>query len=341
MKKEIFAICDPELSYVQKLMEVIQKRQGSVFEVQAFTNVNSLCEFASEHPIALLLISGQVICESVQKLPIERIMILSEGERLEQLESYPCIYKYQASDLLIAEIMGSYAAEKKTAPYSIMKKHKKMIGVYSPVRRAGKTSFALTLGQILAKNQSVLYLNMENYSGFAELLDKEFAADLSDLMYFVKRGYGSLVHKLQGMVQSIQKLDYVPPALSPFDLRSVTCEEWMTLLREIESYSTYEIVILDLDETIDGFLNLLSLCDVIYMPVDEDVISIAKIHQYEKLIQLGGYEALLEKTKKLKLSLHHSVTVREHYIEQLVWGDFGEYVRQIIREEEGNGTTAK
>ena len=38
--------------------------------------------------------------------------------------------------------------------------------VYSPVKRCGKTCFALTLGQILAKRQSVLYLNLEECAGF-------------------------------------------------------------------------------------------------------------------------------------------------------------------------------
>ena len=35
-------------------------------------------------------------------------------------------------------------------------------------------SFALTLGQILAKERAVLYLNMEEYSGFEELMGKGF-----------------------------------------------------------------------------------------------------------------------------------------------------------------------
>lgn len=333
MRKDIFAVCDLEASYALRLMEFIQEKQGASFEVQAFTNVKSLCEFAKKHEISLLLISAQAMCREVREMQIEKIMILSEGEVLEELGDYPCIYKYQASDSLISEVLGYYAAEKRTAPQALLKKDMRCIAVYSPVKRALKTSFALTLGQILARDRRVLYINLESYSGFSWLIGKDSAADVADLMYFVKRGYGSLVYKLQGIVQSIGNLDYIPPALSPMDIRSVLCEEWLALLGEIESYSVYDVVILDFDETVDGFLEILRHCGVIYMPVREDGLSAAKLAQYEKLLELAGYRELAEKTRKLKLPFHNSFGSGVHYAEQLVWSELGDFTRKLLRED--------
>jgi len=238
LKKDIFAICDPEAAYALRLTEFIQERQGTAFEIHAFTNVKSLCEFAAGHEVSLLLISTRAMCREVRELPIEKIVILSEGEILEELSEYSCIYKYQASDSLVAEVMEDYAAERRT-PQALLKKDMCCIAIYSPIKRVLKTSFALTLGQLLAKDRKVLYLNMESCSGFSRLMEKEFTADISDLMYFIKRDGGSLVYKLQGIVQSLGNLDYVPPALSPMDIRSVECKEWLSLLEEVESYSTY------------------------------------------------------------------------------------------------------
>lgn len=59
MKKSIFAVCDLEASYAYNLMEAIDERQGMSFEVQAFTNVESLISYARERHIELLLISGR------------------------------------------------------------------------------------------------------------------------------------------------------------------------------------------------------------------------------------------------------------------------------------------
>ena len=45
------------------------------------------------------------------------------------------------------------------------------MGVYSPVSRCGKSALALTLAQALGRNFSVLYMNLEEYSGFSRLVD--------------------------------------------------------------------------------------------------------------------------------------------------------------------------
>ena len=62
MKKSIFAVCDLEASYAYNLMEAIDERQGMSFEVQAFTNVESLISYARERHIELLLISAAAMC---------------------------------------------------------------------------------------------------------------------------------------------------------------------------------------------------------------------------------------------------------------------------------------
>ena len=81
-----------------------------------------------------------------------------------------------------------------------------------------KTSFALTLGQILAKERAVLYLNLEEYSGFEEMLGKGFAQNLSDLLYFVRQENGNLIYKMNSMVQTINNLDFIPPVRTPEDI---------------------------------------------------------------------------------------------------------------------------
>ena len=81
MKKSIFAVCDLEASYAYNLMEAIDERQGMSFEVQAFTNVESLISYARERHIELLLISAAAMCGELLKLSIGKIMILSEGEK--------------------------------------------------------------------------------------------------------------------------------------------------------------------------------------------------------------------------------------------------------------------
>lgn len=112
-----------------------------------------------------------------------------------------------------------------------IKKTTEIIGIFSPLGRCLKTSFALTLGQILAKERAVLYLNMEEYSGFEELMGKGFAHNLSDLLYYVRQDNQNLLYKMNSMIQTINNLDYVPPVQMPADIRTTAWQDWERLFR--------------------------------------------------------------------------------------------------------------
>ena len=89
MKKSIFAVCDLEASYAYNLMEAIDERQGMSFEVQAFTNVESLISYARERHIELLLISAAAMCGELLKLSIGKIMICQKEKRKRSSRTTP------------------------------------------------------------------------------------------------------------------------------------------------------------------------------------------------------------------------------------------------------------
>ncbi|MDO4323006.1 MAG: hypothetical protein Q4C61_10810 [Lachnospiraceae bacterium] len=334
MKKSIFAVCDLEASYACNLMDYLNEKRTTPFEVQAFTNVESLQSFAKDNEIEILLISTRAMCNEIRDLPISRTIILSEGETLQDLEEYPFIYKYQSSDQILSEVM-EYYAELNPRPYILGSvAHKtKLYGIYSPVGRSRRTSFALTLGEILAETKQVLYLNFEEFAGFEELFQTKCRADLSDLIYFSRQKENGFIFRLNSVIQTFHGLQYVPPAISPADIRDVSGSEWMEFLQDIMNYCDYDVIILDLSEQVDELFQILKSCDRIYMPVQEDMISQAKIAQYEKLIQMLDLQEVLDKTQKLRLPIQ-TMQKEGDMIQQLVWGEMGDYVRKLLWEEE-------
>lgn len=329
------AVCDLEADYAFSLMEYLNDNNRIPFQIQAFSSPESLCSYREKNLIEVLLISGQAMKEEVRGLGIRNIIMLSEGESLPGMLEYPSVFKYQSSENIIREVMGYYTEEScRQDDSGKCEKRATMIGIYSPVKRTLKTSFALTLGQILAKDKAALYINLEEYSGLSSLLNKEFQNDLSDLMYFVKQGNKNIVQKVAGMVQTLNNLDYLPPAVSPEDLRSITKDEWKRFFEEIGTRSTYERIVIDFGDTADGLFSLLSECQRIYMPVREDAVSAAKIEQYESLMKQTGSEKILDCTRKIKLPYHNSFGLREYYVEQLMWGELGDYVRELVRNDE-------
>ena len=185
MKRNIFAVCDLEVDYALNFMDYMNRKKNIPFEIQAFTSVENLIAYGKQTHIELLLISGRAMCREVRDLDIGKIIILSEGVHPPELDQYPSVYKYQSSSDVLREVMACYGAEKKTVAdqIAVLKKTTEIIGIFSPLGRCLKTSFALTLGQILAKDRAVLYLNLEEYAGFDVLMNRQFDGDISDLMY--------------------------------------------------------------------------------------------------------------------------------------------------------------
>ncbi len=334
MKKEIFAVCDLDASYACNLMEYLNRRRSTPFEVQAFTNVESLKSCAQEHPIEILLISTKAMCNEIRSLPISRTIILSEGEQISDLD-LPFVYKYQSSDQILSEVM-EYYAEDHPQPHILSAggAKTKLYGIYSPIGRTRKTSFALALGEILAESKRVLYLNFEEFAGFEELFQTKYRTDLTDLIYFSRQKEGSLIYKFNSVVQTFHELEYIPPALSPADIREVTAEEWMEFLGELINYREYEVILLDLSGQVDDLFRILNECDRIYMPVLDDMISQAKLRQYEHLLQMLEMDQIREKTIKIRPPVQPLQADAGDLTQQLSWGEMGNYVRRLLWEEE-------
>lgn len=334
MKKHILAICDLEALYACNFMQYMSCKKAVPFEVQAFTSTEKLIETAQKERIEVLLISDRAVDDRIRELPVGQIIILSEGVHDPKLDQYPSIYKYQSSDAVIREVMACYG-ETVSEPMAVtaLKKPVEILGVYSPLGRVLKTSFALTLGQVLAKNRAVLYLNLEEYSGFEQLFQRNFDSNLSDLLYYLKQRQKNLTHRIGQIVESVNNLDYIPPAVSPMDIRSAEYRDWDFLLDELELYSSYEVVILDLGDGVDELFRILDRCNRIYMPVLSDSLSQAKIQQFENLLRLWDAVPVLEKIQKVKPPYHKSFGSRSDYVEQLVWSQLGDYVRKVLREE--------
>ena len=333
-KKSVFAVCDTEMEYARNFMEYLNQKRNIPFEVHAFSSAEMFLEFAKNNETEILLISDKAMKEEIRRYPIRQIIILSEGVHSPVLDRYPAVYKYQSSEKVIREVMACYGVENgvDTSPALLPKKEMRIIGIYSPVGRTQKTSFALTMGQILAKERAVLYLNMESYSGFERLLECSYDRGMSDILYYARQENQGIIYKLGGMVQSMQNLDYLPPAASPMDIQTAKYEEWKWLFQEIEKNSSYEVLILDLGDGVADLYQILDFCNEIYVPIRNDVISAAKMEQFENLLRRWDCQSVLDKMRKIHVPFHTANRTGKAYFEELVWSELGDYVRQILRD---------
>lgn len=296
MGSKSLVICDPEEHYAQALAFYIMNRKGIHFQVQVCSGIEHIQE------ADLLLISDCYSEEDRKNVKAEKVFVLSDRM------SYKCeeetIYKYQTGEQILDEILKQYEdvyAENVLFFSFSQKKNGKIIGVFSPVHRIGKTEYALKLGEDMAASGNVLYLNLELYGGIGGHFEKG-GQTLEDVLYYARQEKGNLGFMLTKVVKRRGNLDYILPAPVSEDIKEIRAEEWIQLLKQIIDQSIYETLILDIDEGIREVYELLNRCSEIHLMTDDTEYSQAKVAQFERELSLLGYEELL--TKIMRKEVH-------------------------------------
>lgn len=327
--RHILAVYDVDPLYAARFADVVNQKETIPFEVVAFRSLERLRAFAAETPIELLLISEGVADEETEAVGAARVVVLSDGGTSGKSD-YPCVYKYQSSGAIVREVMACYGEKQDEIPEIFGRGSARILGVYSPISRCLKTSFAITMGQLLAQEEKVLYLNLEEFSGLSVLLKEEYRSDLSDLLYFYSGGtYNPL--RLKGVVHTFGELDYIPPVRYPEDLDQAGEEAIAGLIRTIAGEDAYGTILVDIGNSRRTAVSVMKLCQVIYMPVKEDAVSQAKLEEFEHYLDQTGNRGLKDRLKRLKLPYHASFGAGGNYLDQLLWGELGDYTRQLLR----------
>lgn len=333
MKTGILAIYDLEVDYANCLMEYISDKRSIPLKTVAFTEKEELLEFASKNYVDILLIAASAMDDNIGQQNIGKIILLSSGNIFSEYIGYSSIYKYQSTENIIREILDYYVEiHKNDGMISIAKGDSEIIGVYSPVRRTGQTTFALTLGQVLSADYSTLYINMEEFAAFDKILGKSYPGDLSDLMYFFRQNPEALPIKLQAVVNNMNGMDYIPPLLFSQDLRNIDTEEWVNLVQKIAMSGTYERIVLDLSSMVKNVFQILDICSSIYMPINDDRISLMKVAAYEEYLLKSDKENIVDRMIKVKLPKTEGDKWDENYMERQIWGELGDFIRKLLRE---------
>ncbi len=313
MDERNLVICDRDIRYADSLGENLSMREDLAIKVYVCSSLEKVKELSEDRQIHLFVVEEGYPYDERKQIAANQVFVLGRG-RVEDIGDDECpVGKYQCADEIIREVFEAYIDKSNENVMRYTRKHKaRMLAVYSPIHRLGKTTFAIALGKECAKKKKVLYLNLEEYAG---IVDRE-GLNMGDILYYMKQGKGNLGIRLQAAVRQMDEMDYLLPIPVAKDLKEVTEKEWEKLLCEISENSVYDVIILDMGESLQGLFKLLMQCDRIYMPVLEDEISQNKLLQYDNNI------------KQLQLEKMERITHRFLMPEQIQ-----EYARARAKEE--------
>lgn len=284
MSEKNLVICDHEIRYAKSLGDNIAERGDLAVKVYVCSSFEHVLEFVKDRRVHIFIVDEQFAYEQRVHVCAKQTFVLTRGKVADLGEEEWAVGKYQCADEIIREVFEFYVDRTKENVMRVMKKERaRLLAVYSPIHRIGKTSFAIALGKELAKKKKVLYLNLEEYSGLEQTKDEEM--NLGDLLYYLKQGNGNLGIRLSSATKQVEKLDIISPIPIVLDLKEITWAEWGTLIEQTVEDSPYEVVILDVGESIQGLFPLLEMCDRVYMPILDDEISTRKVQQFQKNIE--------------------------------------------------------
>ncbi len=322
--KKVFVIAGKESGYIHRLYEYILSCYSQDFEIVLFTDEEALGKYLKNIHAEIL------VCEEgfriKDKENVETFIGLSETPGVHGM-----VYKYTACDSIMKNIMAICATEKPADPVK-KSASKALIGVYTPIKRCFQTTFAITLGQILAKSHRVLYLNFESFSGFEILRNRQGGTDLWDLVYFSECEEGNFNYRINSIKEKIGELDYISPVKLFTRYEEVSAKKWERLLNNLLTATDYEYIILDLSECVNGLLNILRKCTKIYTITDPGHIASAKVAQYENLLRTYAYDEVLERTETITIPTFKEIP-RE--FELLTKSELACYIRKMLDSSEG------
>ena len=167
MSEKNIVICDQEVKYAEKLMENIMERKEFAVKVYVCSTWENVKILSRDKNIHILVIDETCAKKERKGVEAEQIFVLTTGNFQNVSQDEKCVYKYQCVDQILSEILETYFERtKENMMRSVKKESVKMLAVYSPIHRAGKTSFAVAFGKELARCKKVLYLNLEEYFGY-------------------------------------------------------------------------------------------------------------------------------------------------------------------------------
>ena len=220
--KKMMAVYDTDPVYAERLSDYVNRKEKGIFFAQAFTSREKLMDFAKGNEIDVLLSGEPVDSGEVSGIPSHQKIYLTEDREKRTGQE---IYKYQSGDDIIREVMAVYCELPGMEPAlsALLGKRKRLIGVFSPVGRCGKTCLALAIGLLLAKEEKVLFVSLDTFTGFTELINEPWKRDLSDLIYYYKLGRFNGI-RLNAVTYYLGDLAWLPPIRFPDDYSQITVE---------------------------------------------------------------------------------------------------------------------
>lgn len=285
MRKIRIGVWSEEKEYVSRLAAFLQRFGKGLWEVFAFTQPQAVQIHLHKESLDMLIgTDKEGLKEYENQKKLIKIWLTECKEESKCLEeAWFELYRYQG-----AENIGAYIYKILREKHSNTDISKKLVVMYSPIGRCGKTTFALDFIKEASYGRW-LYIGLEDYSSFgSENLEQKQEGDM--FLYHWKEHNAQQVQKT--LVESKQ---IIITGNSFFDARQLMISdfEW---LRDIVQGMVFRGILFDMGSGVLQDFHMLKVFDDILVPYLEEEKALNKKEQFEKQF---SYHDMEEEKKHL------------------------------------------
>ncbi len=243
-------LCEDE-DYGRSLQNYFISKAEHYFITVLFTSEEQVLQYLEDNSLDILLSDMNIVLENIKTICLKERKIDNCFD-----SGNDEVYRYQKASDILEHIYKCLRDGRGNAIK--VRGETKILAVYSPVERSGKTSFANTLCESnhLEKN---LYIGMELFGENKDLWG------MDNLIYYLKQRDENIIEII---TNNIITKNYYEIIASPYvytDMLELNYTDMEWLIEKLRSMTDYSKIVFDIDILSD--LRILDLFDEIYMPI--------------------------------------------------------------------------
>ena len=295
--KNILVICDPDKLYCGRLGVFLENALSIPFDIFGFSDISALRDF-KEREEALLIISESLFDEKLIK-GFKNILVLDEGDG--KLAEDQTVYgdfvnikrtgKYQSREKLTESVLNmclemphiSSGGIRSTAAQTAQ-----LIAFYTPDKITDRNSVSSRFAEEISVKDRLLYICNDPFCIFEGEEIEAFEDNLSDLMYFAECEDERFPLYLEKAAKRKGDIAYIPAAGG--QIRDAVADDYLRLIRKIEGTGSYDVILIDIEESFKGLVEFLKICDAVIVLNSQKGDESARIACFRReLEQIDGF----------------------------------------------------
>jgi hypothetical protein len=329
-------IYDEDEKYGKRLFSGLLKKAQSQFNLMLFTGEQELKKYLGESVPDALLVCEECMKDWIGQAYRGNIILLTEEMCVNEETEFngrSCvgIYRYQSLDRLYNEIVTRGNLRRSTHLKTL-----DIIGIYSPVCVMPRQSFALTMAKIMSEKFKTLYLNLDEFSGLAEILPSDNDYTLSDAIYFYRQNRQIESSRVEAAIKTVSGVDYIPPVVCSEDISNIRAEEMAEFMEKLGSSCGYEVIVADISSGIKQPWKLLESCRIVYTPVKDDYVAVHRMSDFENYYAGIGMGHILDRIYKVKLPEGEN-DMRPDFWDRVQYSGMYRFVGKMLEESSDRG----